>query len=301
MRSALTIVLAGALASSTSAPAFANHHNEAPTVEAPQSCTLSAREVATRFMETLYLEKQVRKAFTTWVDPDYIQHNPNAQTGRDAAMDFLETSWAAHPTRISTIHRVIAEDGLVAFHIEMRDTPEDRGKAVVDILRVKDCKVMEHWDIVQPVPEGSVNGHDMFNSVELTTTEKRAVPCTMSTRQVADGFIPLLYGQGKVREAYETYVHPDYAQHNPQAQNGRDAAISFLETIYNTNPIHRMTVYRVIVSDGWMAVHLHGQAAPDALGAAAVDFLRVDNCKIVEHFDVTQSVPEPSANKNGMF
>ena len=123
-------------------------------------------------------------------------------------------------------------------------------------------------------------------------------PCI---RAVADGFKTLFYDQGKVREAYETYVAEDYKQHNPMAQNGRDAAIAFLEPIFERNPQHRMTVHRMIVEDPYIVVHLHGQSAPDDLGAAAVDILRVENCQIVEHWDVTQPVPETSANDNGMF
>ena len=126
-------------------------------------------------------------------------------------------------------------------------------------------------------------------------------PKTCTTRDVADGFIPLFYEQGKVREAYETWVAADYKQHNPNATDGRDAAIAFLEPFYQRNPTHRMTVKRVLVDGDLFAVHLHGQAGPDDRGAAAVDILRVKDCKIVEHWDVTQAVPEKSANPNGMF
>jgi predicted SnoaL-like aldol condensation-catalyzing enzyme len=126
-------------------------------------------------------------------------------------------------------------------------------------------------------------------------------PKTCTTRDVANGFIPLFYEQGKVREAYETWVAPDYKQHNPNATDGRDAAIAFLEPFYQRNPTHRMTVKRVLVDGDLFAVHLHGQTGPQDRGAAAVDILRVKDCKIVEHWDVTQAVPEKSANANGMF
>ena len=125
--------------------------------------------------------------------------------------------------------------------------------------------------------------------------------CTPSVRQIAEGFKTLFYDQGKVREAYETYVAEDYKQHNPMAKDGRDAAIAVLEPIYQRNPRHRMIVHRMIVEDPYIVVHLHGQSNPDDLGAAAVDILRVENCRIVEHWDVTQPVPASSVNGNGMF
>jgi len=125
--------------------------------------------------------------------------------------------------------------------------------------------------------------------------------CGRTIEEIASGFVSLFYDQGRVREAYETYVAEDYIQHNPHATDGRDAAIAFLEPFYERNPTHRMTVHRVIVQDPYIVVHLHGQTGPQDRGAAAIDILRVENCLIAEHWDVTQPVPETSANENGMF
>jgi len=125
--------------------------------------------------------------------------------------------------------------------------------------------------------------------------------CGRSIDEIAQGFKTLFYDQGRVREAYETYVAADYVQHNPNATDGRDAAIAFLEPFYARNPGHTMTVHRMIVQDPYIVVHLHGRTGPEDRGAAAIDILRVEDCWIVEHWDVTQAVPERSANPNGMF
>ncbi len=125
-------------------------------------CKLKPKEVATRFMTEFYINKQVRKAFETWVDPGYIQHNPMAATGRDAAIAFLEPFFAQNPGVNYSIKRIIADGNLVAVHAHGRFSAEDRGMAVVDILRIQGCKVMEHWDVVQPVPEKAANTNGMF-------------------------------------------------------------------------------------------------------------------------------------------
>lgn len=305
-----TIIFAGtglmALAATPAAAMVQGPPPEEPAAVAAapastQGCSLNARQVVERFIPLFYEQRNAKLAFETWVHPDYIQHNPGAPSGRDAAVNFLQPFFDSNPQARYTVHRVVASDGLVAVHNEARFSPDAPASAVVDIYRVSQCKIVEHWDVIQPVPASSVNGHDMFGTVEIRTTGKRSEPCILSTRQVADGFVPLLYGQSKVREAYEKWVHPDYKQHNPNAQNGRDAAIAFLEPIFQRNPQHQMTVYRVIVEDDMIAVHLVGRASPEDRGAVAVDFLRVDNCKIVEHWDVTQSVPERAMNDNGMF
>jgi len=125
-------------------------------------CHLKPKDVVTRFMTQFYIEKQVRAAFETWVEPGYIQHNPLAATGRDAAIAFLEPFFQSHPDIKYSIKRIIAEGNLVAVHSHAIFNPGERGLAVVDILRVDHCKIAEHWDVVQAVPEKSANSNGMF-------------------------------------------------------------------------------------------------------------------------------------------
>ena len=137
----------------------------APAAEA-KSCKLTPKQVVTQFLHEFYIEKKVRSSFEKWVDPGYIQHNPYAQTGREAAIKFLEGFVDSNPGQKTEIHRIIADGDLVAAHSHGwtgNGTPEEkRGSAVVDIFRVQGCKVMEHWDVEQPVPEASANTNTMF-------------------------------------------------------------------------------------------------------------------------------------------
>jgi predicted SnoaL-like aldol condensation-catalyzing enzyme len=134
----------------------------AATLVHADQCKLTPKEVVTNFMNELYIQKQARAAFETWVVPDYIQHNPLAQNGRDAAIAFLEPFFKSHPDAHYSIKRVIADGNLVAVHSHAVFNAGDRGLAIVDILRVENCKVVEHWDVAQPVPEKSANGNGMF-------------------------------------------------------------------------------------------------------------------------------------------
>ncbi|MFY7835080.1 MAG: nuclear transport factor 2 family protein [Novosphingobium sp.] len=138
------------------------------TVTAAQAeeCKLTPKEVVSQFMDEFYIQKKVRSSFEKWVDPGYIQHNPFAATGRDAAIAFLEPFVANNPTQKTKIHRVIADGNIVAVHShgwnETGDAAAKRGFAVVDIFRVEGCKVMEHWDVLSPVPETAANTNTMF-------------------------------------------------------------------------------------------------------------------------------------------
>lgn len=122
-----------------------------------------------------------------------------------------------------------------------------------------------------------------------------------STRAVMDAFIPMFFEQRNAREAFEKWVHPDYINHNPMAQTGRDAAVNFLQPFFDANPEARYIVHRVIVDGDLAAVHNEARFVPGQQPMAVVDIFRVENCKIVEHWDVVQPVPETSMNDNGMF
>jgi predicted SnoaL-like aldol condensation-catalyzing enzyme len=130
--------------------------------QAADACKLTPKEVVTKFMTTFYIDKKVREAFETWVVPGYIQHNPLAQNGRDAAIQFLEPYFAKNPGITYSIKRVIADGNLVAVHSHGTFMAGSPGNAIVDILRVEGCKVVEHWDVIQPVPEKSANSNTMF-------------------------------------------------------------------------------------------------------------------------------------------
>jgi len=143
-----------------SLPSGASAESTAPTPET--ECELSPREVVEQFIDLFYRQKKVRKAFETWVHPDYIQHKPTLPDGREPVIAFLEKLLERYPGRTFTIHRVIASDDLVAVHYHSQAGPEDRGFAVVDIFRVEGCRMVEHWDVVQRVPETSENDNSMF-------------------------------------------------------------------------------------------------------------------------------------------
>jgi predicted SnoaL-like aldol condensation-catalyzing enzyme len=127
--------------------------------------TLSVRQVAERFIQLFYVEDNPRDAFMCWMHPDYIQHNPNAPTGRDATLAMMEKSLARLPDLTHKVHRVIWGDAdLVAIHFHFRYEPDTRGFSVVDILRIDGGYIREHWDVLQEVPDPatSKNNNGMF-------------------------------------------------------------------------------------------------------------------------------------------
>jgi predicted SnoaL-like aldol condensation-catalyzing enzyme len=97
-----------------------------------------------------------------FIAKDYIQHNPQVGNGVQPLQDFIRYLKANAPQSRATIKRVIAEGDLVMLHVHSQDKPGERGSAVIDIFRVKNGKLTEHWDVIQEVPEKDANGNGMF-------------------------------------------------------------------------------------------------------------------------------------------
>jgi predicted SnoaL-like aldol condensation-catalyzing enzyme len=126
---------------------------------------LSVRQVAERFIQLFYVEDNPRDAFMAWMHPDYIQHNPNAPTGRDATLAMMETSLARLPDLSHEVKRVIwGGEDLVAIHFHFKYEKDSRGYSVVDILRIDRGYIREHWDVIQEVPDpaSAKNSNGMF-------------------------------------------------------------------------------------------------------------------------------------------
>ncbi|KAF1043985.1 MAG: hypothetical protein GAK35_01953 [Herbaspirillum frisingense] len=98
-----------------------------------------------------------------YIADGYRQHNPRVANGRAAFVAAFTQIFARSPQRHSTVHKAIADGDLVALHVHTVTGPEDKGMAIVDIFRFdKDGKIIEHWDVMQPVPETTASGNGMF-------------------------------------------------------------------------------------------------------------------------------------------
>lgn len=122
---------------------------------------LTVRQVAERFIQLFYVEDNPRDAFMCWMHPEYIQHNPNAPTGRDATLAMMQASMARLPDLSHEVKRVVWGDAdLVAVHFHFIRESGTRGYAIVDILRVADGYIVEHWDVMQEVPDPAQTKND---------------------------------------------------------------------------------------------------------------------------------------------
>jgi predicted SnoaL-like aldol condensation-catalyzing enzyme len=93
---------------------------------------------------------------------DYVQHNPLAVSGAQGLKDFLDWARARAPAAEHRVKRMFVDGDYVIAHVHVIINPGDLGNAVVDIFRVAQGRIAEHWDVAQEVPTQSANANGMF-------------------------------------------------------------------------------------------------------------------------------------------
>ncbi len=120
------------------------------------------KETVRGFYEQAFTDHQPVEAAAKYIGSKYIQHNPQAPDGPEAFIQFV-TAWSGQFPKLSVeIKRMVAEGDLVVTHGVLKTSPEDRGTAAADIFRIENGKIVEHWDVLQPVPETAANDNTMF-------------------------------------------------------------------------------------------------------------------------------------------
>jgi len=119
------------------------------------------KRIATEFYDAAINRKDFAAA-SQYLGSSYRQHNPTAADGAEglrAFIDFLKTRF---PNQRGEIKRVVAEGDLVVLHVHSTRGDDTPGRAIVDIFRIENGKVVEHWDVIQDIPAKPANQNTMF-------------------------------------------------------------------------------------------------------------------------------------------
>ncbi|WP_158866972.1 nuclear transport factor 2 family protein [Leifsonia sp. AG29] len=114
-----------------------------------------------RFCDLFYTQKRVADAFAYLVSDDYTQHNPGLPDGPAAAVEGLTPKFEGSPDARFEIQRILVDGDLAMVHVKASG-PGRPDTAVADIYRFAGGRIVEHWDVLQPVPDRSANDHPMF-------------------------------------------------------------------------------------------------------------------------------------------
>lgn len=122
-----------------------------------------------------------------------------------------------------------------------------------------------------------------------------------ANKKIVLEYTDLAFNQRKPEEAVAKYQGPYYRQHNPSARDGAEPFIGFVKWFAQTYPSFRIEFKRIIAEGDLVVTHSHLVREPGERGMAVTDIFRLENGKVVEHWDVVQEIPETSANNNTMF
>jgi len=97
-----------------------------------------------------------------YMGPRYTQHNPTAADGPEGFKKFIDFLREKYPQSHSDIKQAFADGDYVILHVHAKREPNTLGSAIVDIFKLEHGKIVEHWDVIQPVPEKAANNNGMF-------------------------------------------------------------------------------------------------------------------------------------------
>jgi predicted SnoaL-like aldol condensation-catalyzing enzyme len=119
-------------------------------------------ELVTSFYTQAFNDGLPEEAAARALGETYVQHNPGAPDGAAAFIGYVRFMRDRFPELTVDIKRTVAAGDMVVTHSHFHLVPGDRGRAVADFWKVVDGRIVEHWDVIQEVPEDAQNTNTMF-------------------------------------------------------------------------------------------------------------------------------------------
>jgi predicted SnoaL-like aldol condensation-catalyzing enzyme len=124
--------------------------------------SLEANKKAVQEFYDFAINKKDFESARKYLGKQYKQHNPLVADGPEGFKAFIEFLKKNFPDAHSEIKRIFADGDYVIIHVHSIRPPHMRGRAIVDIFRLENGKIEEHWDVIQDIPATSANPNGMF-------------------------------------------------------------------------------------------------------------------------------------------
>jgi predicted SnoaL-like aldol condensation-catalyzing enzyme len=119
------------------------------------------KKIVAEFYDLIINQKDFESA-RKFIGSRYKQHNPLVADRPEGLRDFIEFLRTNHPEAKSDIKKIFADGDHVILHVHSLRAPQTSGRAIIEIFRLENGKIEEHWDVIQDVPAASANPNGMF-------------------------------------------------------------------------------------------------------------------------------------------
>jgi predicted SnoaL-like aldol condensation-catalyzing enzyme len=223
----------------------------------------------------------------------YIQHTPPIPDGRKGLLGLLakiKTKEIPAP-QIRNV-RVFEDGDFVVLH---HDVNWPNRKAMFEIFRFEDGLAAEHWSGVADHPEKTASGNSMVDG----ETQVRDKAKTQINKELVRGFVETVLINGQFDKIAD-YYHAEIRQHNPYIDNTIEGLVNGIQALQKQGiTLQIEKIHKVLGEGNFVLVLSEGKFAGKP--TAFYDLFRVDEGKVLEHWDVLQEIPEKAAHTNGMF
>ena len=252
---------------------------------------MNNKEKATAINKAVQLTDH--NAINQLVREDYIQHTPVVQDGKKGLQGLLsKIEYKEIPAPTITNVRMFEDGEFVVLH---HDVLWPNRKVMIEIFRFQEGLAAEHWSGVMDHPEKTANGHSMVDGIttvsDKTKTEKNKI--------LVKAFVETILIKGEFDKILQ-YYHPDIIQHNPFIDNTVDGLVRGVQELQKQGiTLQIEKIHRVLGEGNFVLVLSEGKFG--GMHTAFFDLFRVENDKVVEHWDVLQEVPAKIVHNNTMF
>ncbi|GAB3327932.1 nuclear transport factor 2 family protein [Larkinella ripae] len=210
---------------------------------------------------------------------DYIQHSPTVKPGKTGLLEALRylSQLPKPPTPSKPFMRILAEADYVVTNLSFEQG--GKRKAMVDLFRLRNGQLVEHWDAIEDQPDTTRNGHPMLEG----PTEIEDAGLTEQNKEIASAFFQAVFVD-RTFERLPAFVSPDLIQHQPEIADGMAGLQQYLQL--KTEDFTVQQVHRILAEGNFVVVQSEGRF--DQKPYAFFHIFRLSAGKIVEQWCVKQ-------------